>query len=408
MNVATPSGPLLDGAGVLAHFPLGAADHVLEAALNLDDGDDDDDDDSGGGDDCMEEMVQADASAQAAAGPYYSSKVQNSAQLLLLLHDFGRSEDGILAELLKWPDGSPLDNMAAVRQLQRQRLRGPLPAVQGVLLHEEQRLRVQAGQTPSNCDDRGPAASLRDLEVGLTVGVWMRVMAWPIEDDTGAGGSALPLMRMTLAMPVQDDDDIGAGMPQEQSEQHHKEVTVHVCMHGQRRRLPQGRDVGMLALCWGHTGALEQEDPCGCVSSGPATAAVTNTIPLRGWVHVSLALKSGSAGSLTVHDVRLAELLHLSAAGRETSAASDKPNACRDGLGGFTLVVGGSIETGLAEMRLHRGALSRAEAKATALALHVLDPLGSRAIEFGANAGVAAAGQTEEVATAATDGDSHL
>ena len=151
----------------------------------------------------MEEMVRADASAQAAAGPYYSSKVQNSAQLLLLLHDFGRSEDGILAELLKWPDDSPLDNMAAVRQLQRQRLRGPLPAVQGVLLHEEQRLRVQAGQIPSNCDGRGPAASLRDLEAGLTVGVWMRVMAWPTEDGTGAGGSVLPLMRMTLAMPLE-------------------------------------------------------------------------------------------------------------------------------------------------------------------------------------------------------------
>ena len=123
----------------------------------------------------------------------------------------------------------------------------------------------------------------------------------------------------------------------------------------------------------------------------------TNLLPLGSWLHVSVALTPSMDGtaltaSVTVHDVRLLTKV-LADYDIAVDADNDKTGSTRysihsnesqcdnDEYGMSFVWVGGGSPIDVAELRVYRGGLSASEAKSMALAVHVLDPAGSRELE---------------------------
>ena len=89
--------------------------------------------------------------------------------------------------------------------------------------------------------------------------------------------------------------------------------------------------------------------------------------PLTEWVHLGVAVQK-TAVSVVLHDLGMRRL------GR---AAADT-QSCVGERSWRTVTVGGAAH--VSELRLFSGGLSDEELRSTGLAVHVLDPLGSKAV----------------------------
>ena len=332
---AAPDAPLLDHPSALGYFPIGGADHLLDAfGVDTDDGN------------CVESFAEHRCSSN------HTSKRS-------LLADFGRQDLGLAANFIALacnssgtPDGSTTELMKEV-----QRVTGPLPAIRGLRLRRGVGLRVVVPRRyhPGATGD------------GVTAGVWVRVM------------DAVAEMAVHLLSVVAILNE--SGMPIEMRVQ------------------PMDANHGRLTLYW-------QGEP---VSSNSTSVIL---VPLRKWLHVSLAVTPFASApstlcsvSVTVHNILMHTIalveydpIKIHQLQRENGAGDDGPgdgdteeNTSGESEGDahdthqnkLSLVTVGShgSTVDVVELRVYRGGLSAGESRAAALAVHVLDPMGSRELE---------------------------
>jgi hypothetical protein len=318
-----PDVPLLDHPSALGYFPIGGADHLLDHILvgDIEDGD------------CVEAFAEHRCSS-------------NRTSKRSLLTDFGRQDLELAASFIELPNdssGRP-DGYAAEVLTEMQRVTGPLPAIRGVRLRGGLGLRVGVPRRYH------PGAT----EDGVTAGVWLRVM--DTVDD----------MAVHLLSVVAILNEFG--------------ITIEI------RIQPVDTTHGRLALYW--QGELVRSN-----------STSTILVPLRKWLHVVLAATPSASArgtlwsvSITVHNIlmhtiALVDYDPVQIRRYDSGAGDDGDSDTSDESGTHqykpTLVTvgshGGTVD--IVELRVYRGGLSAGESRAVALAVHVLDPIGSRDLE---------------------------
>lgn len=320
-----PDTPLLDHPNALAHFPIGGAQHLLDV-FGADTPDDE----------CLESSAEPRCSSVRASDKS-------------LLADFGRQDLGLAVSFveLSYCSRDASDGAQAGLLADLQRVMGPLPAVRGVRLRGDVALRVTIPRPQHQSA----------TEDGVTAGVWVRAV------DI-FGDKAAPLLSVVAIL---------------------NDVETLVEIRVQAADATHGR----LALYW-------RGEPVNSNNKGAIL------VPLRKWLHVSLAVTpsapvrgSSPRVSVTVHDIMMHTIaLFDSGVGNESGdvielavdegtseeTACDETDIirCRSVL----VMIGnhsGTID--LVELRVYRGGLSAGESRAMALAMHVLDPKGSRELE---------------------------
>ena len=154
----------------------------------------------------------------------------------------------------------------------------------------------------------------------LSASMWFKVERW-------AQPVSVPLLSL--------GDDLGA---------------VHAVV---RACIPGGQSNGRLVLCDGQA--------CDCAEGQMAE------FPLTEWVHLGFAVQK-TAASAVLHDLGM----------RRLDRAAADTQSCVGERSWRTVTVGGAAH--VSELRLFSGGLSDEEMRSTALSVHVLDPLGSKAV----------------------------
>ena len=328
-----PDTPLLDHPNALGYFPLGGAEQLLDAfGAGTDD------------DNCAESYLEHGCSSNCTSTPS-------------LLADFARQDLGLAASFIVLSSNSSgiVDiRSTGVLMAGIERVRGPLPAVRGVRLRPGVGLRVGVPR-------RHHPGATGD---GVTAGVWVRVMALDVVGDMAVHLLSVVVILGEFTMPIET------------------------------RVQPVDATHGLLTL-------HRQGEP---VSSN----STTFLIPLRKWLHVSLAVTPTAStrgtlwsASVTVHNILMHTVARVdydpvqfrpfqNTAG-DAGKSETKENTSDESVGDAnateqfnpTVVAAGShVGTiDLVELRVYRGRLTAGESRAMALALHVLDPMGSRELE---------------------------